>query len=252
MARAWRYNRRGLPRDVLTLDSIPIPALPPPNIRNNSAYLQQPWVLVKVSHVSLNPGCTTVMSAIPAFVRARTAIAEAEFAGTVQRVWTPESPAADDADVDAPSSSKFQIGDAVFGMIPSGLGFAGVGALATHVAMPEELVLRRPEGVAPEYACGMSFTGLTALQMAVDAKLKEGDRVLVNAASGGVGTMAVQLVRNIVGTDGVVVGICSGKNAEMVRGLGADEVCMHSRVRGEQLHGPCSDSSVIGLRLYRA
>jgi D-arabinose 1-dehydrogenase-like Zn-dependent alcohol dehydrogenase len=94
----------------------------------------------------------------------------------------------------------------------------------------------------------MSFTGLTALQMAADAKLKRGDRVLVNGASGGVGTMAVQLARDVVGPEGVVVGICSGKNAEMVRGLGADEV-IYSPARRERLDHIltilCNRSSII-------
>jgi NADPH:quinone reductase-like Zn-dependent oxidoreductase len=116
MARAWRFTRRGVPRDVLTLDSIPIPSLLRTNIRNSN-YLQQPWVPVKVSHVALNPGSMTVVSALPAFVRAKTAIAEAEFAGTAQRAWARDSPA-DAASAASATGSKLQIGDAVFGMIP--------------------------------------------------------------------------------------------------------------------------------------
>jgi NADPH:quinone reductase-like Zn-dependent oxidoreductase len=55
-------------------------------------------------------------------------------------------------------------------------------------------------------------------------KLKEGDRVLVNAASGGVGSLTIQMVKHAVGANGKVVAICSGGNVEMVKGLGADEV----------------------------
>jgi NADPH:quinone reductase-like Zn-dependent oxidoreductase len=56
------------------------------------------------------------------------------------------------------------------------------------------------------------------------AGLKEGDRVLVNGASGGVGSFVVQMCKALVGETGRVVGVCSGGSAEAVKGLGADEV----------------------------
>ncbi|KAJ3477780.1 hypothetical protein NLG97_g8749 [Lecanicillium saksenae] len=70
---------------------------------------------------------------------------------------------------------------------------------------------------------------MTAWQQVYESGTKEGDRVLVNAASGGIGTMVVQMVRNIVGDSGYVVGICSGKNVEMVKGLGANEVIDYTK-----------------------
>lgn len=56
------------------------------------------------------------------------------------------------------------------------------------------------------------------------AQLKSGDAVLVNGASGGIGTLVVQMAKDIVGESGRVVAICSGRNVELVKGLGADEV----------------------------
>ena len=56
------------------------------------------------------------------------------------------------------------------------------------------------------------------------AQLKRGDAVLINGASGGIGTLVVQMAKDTVGESGRVVAICSGRNVELVKGLGADEV----------------------------
>ena len=107
----------------------------------------------------------------------------------------------------------------------------GTGALAEVVRVPALYVVTKPEGKSFADAAGCMLAGLTARQMVMESGAKEGDRVLVNAASGGIGTMVVQMVRKIVGEKGYVVGICSGKNVEMVKGLGADEVSSSTQYR---------------------
>ncbi|KIX00385.1 uncharacterized protein Z518_10524 [Rhinocladiella mackenziei CBS 650.93] len=214
-AKAWRFTTRGPPRDVLRIESIPCPSLPPA-VKTPKEYQHQPWVLIKVSHAALNPGGSYFIAIFPAFSRAKTAIPEIEFSGEVLEIWMPS---------DSQSAGlHIQKGDLVAGMIPTALTAAGIGALATHLAIPAELVVKLPHGVPVRDAAGITVAGMTALRMARDAGMQPGHRVLVNGASGGVGTMAVQVARDIVGKKGVVVAVCSGRNAKMVRELGADEV----------------------------
>lgn len=110
-------------------------------------------------------------------------------------------------------------------MLPASHALAtGTGALAEYVAIPARYAVHKPAGVSFGDAAGCLLTGMTARQQVLESAVKAGDRVLVNAASGGIGTMVVQMVRSIVGEKGHVVGVCSGKNAEMVKSIGADEV----------------------------
>lgn len=116
-----------------------------------------------------------------------------------------------------PRAGRFRVGDAVFGM--QGLR---MGAYATRLVVSETIVAAKPEGVSFEEAAALPMTSLTALQALRDvAKIRPGQRLLVNGASGGVGLSAVQLGQ-IFGAE--VTGVCSGKNAELVRSLGADHV----------------------------
>ena len=82
-----------------------------------------------------------------------------------------------------------------------------------------------PESMDLQNAAGLGSAGQTAVRMCQKAKIKGGERVMVNGASGGVGTTAVQIVKAMGAC--VEVGICSGKNAEMVSGLGVDKVSFY-------------------------
>jgi NADPH:quinone reductase-like Zn-dependent oxidoreductase len=109
-------------------------------------------------------------------------------------------------------------GDAVFAMTPTGKG----GTYAEYVAVAADNVARVPSGLTLVEAATVPLVGLTALQALRDmAKLAGGERVLVYGASGGVGTFAVQIAKAMGAR---VTAACSGRNAELVRGLGADEV----------------------------
>ncbi len=112
---------------------------------------------------------------------------------------------------------KFKVGDKVFAF--SG---AGMGCHAEYKCMPEDgAVALKPANLTYEEAAAISFGGTTALDFFRRAKLQSGEKVLINGASGGVGTAAVQLARHF-GAD--VTGVCSTANVALVRSLGAAHV----------------------------
>ncbi len=113
--------------------------------------------------------------------------------------------------------TKFQAGDQVFAF--SGAGF---GCHAEYKCMKQDgPVARKPTNLTYEQAAALSFGGTTALHFFRKGKLARGERVLVNGASGCVGTAAVQIAKHF-GAD--VTGVCSGANVELVRSLGATRV----------------------------
>ena len=111
--------------------------------------------------------------------------------------------------------SKFAVGDAVFG------GHAG--AFAEYVVMPEDrAIAAKPDNVSFEQAAAIPIAAITALQALRDhGRLKAGEKVLINGASGGVGSYAVQIAKEL-GAE--VHGVCSTRNVDMVLGLGANHV----------------------------
>lgn len=112
----------------------------------------------------------------------------------------------------------FKTGDAVF--VFNG---AAMGCHAEFIAIPENGPLAKiPDGFSFDEAAAIGFGGTTALYFLRDvAKLQSGERVLINGASGAVGSAAVQLARHF---GAHVMGVCSAANADFVRGLGADVV----------------------------
>lgn len=93
--------------------------------------------------------------------------------------------------------------------------------------MPEDgAVALKPANLTFDEAAALSFGGMTALDFFNRAKLQRGERVLINGASGGVGTAAVQLARHF-GAD--VTGVCSTANVELVRSLGASHVIDYTK-----------------------
>jgi reticulon-4-interacting protein 1, mitochondrial len=113
----------------------------------------------------------------------------------------------------------------VFGsLIPAKAVLSGKGVLAEYIVVDEETA---PMGVVPDGmemsdAAGLGSCGQTAMFLCRRAQVKEGDRVLVNGASGGVGTMTVQVAKAIGAS--FVVGVCSGRNEDIVKNIGADDV----------------------------
>jgi NADPH:quinone reductase-like Zn-dependent oxidoreductase len=130
----------------------------------------------------------------------------ADFAGTVESVGS--------------KVSRFKPGDAVFG--------ARSGAFAEYLVMPEDrAVTHKPADLTFEQAAAIPIAAVTALQGLRDhGRIKAGQKVLINGASGGVGTFAVQIARSY-GTE--VTGVCSTRNVELVRSIGADHVIDYKR-----------------------
>ncbi|KAL6805678.1 hypothetical protein J3E68DRAFT_421926 [Trichoderma sp. SZMC 28012] len=233
-SRAWTFSRRGSPSDVLSLtESRPIPAFPP------EPALPEEWILVKVAFTGLNVGAIFQMTLIPAFLRNETCIPEMDLSGVVQDVWHPHAKvndgdgpnnATEDASPVSPggaesnTQTRFRKGDKIMAMLPASHALpTGTGALAEYVAIPARFAVHKPTSAPFADAAGCLLTGMTAHQQIVESDIKPGDRVLVNAASGGIGTLVVQMARQVVGSEGFVVGICSGRNTRLVESLGADE-----------------------------
>jgi len=117
---------------------------------------------------------------------------------------------------------KLKVGDQVFAF--SG---AAMGCYAEYKLMPEEgAVARKPANLTYEEAATLSFGGTTALSFFRRSKVQKGDDVLINGASGGVGTSVVQLAKHF-GAE--VTGVCSTGNLDLVRSIGADEVIDYTK-----------------------
>ncbi len=116
--------------------------------------------------------------------------------------------------------TRFRPGDEVF-------GFVGSGGFAEYVSAPEKLLALKPRNLSFQKAATIPLAALTALQGLRDAgKIRSGQKVLIVGASGGVGTFAVQIGKYF-GAD--VTGVCSTRNLEMVRSIGAEHVIDYTR-----------------------
>ncbi|MFG3555792.1 NAD(P)-dependent alcohol dehydrogenase [Micromonospora sp. NPDC047557] len=195
-------------------------------------------VLVRVEAASLNAYDWHAMRGDPRMARLamgrtrpRARIRGRDFAGRVEAVG---------ADV-----RQVRPGDAVFG----DLGEAN-GAFAEYVCVPETLVAAMPANLTPQQAAALPLAGITALMGLRDAGgVEPGHRVLINGASGGVGTLAVQLAKALGAT---VTGVCSTRNVDLVRSLGADHVVDYDRddfTRGTHRHDVVFD--LVGNRSLR-
>jgi NADPH:quinone reductase-like Zn-dependent oxidoreductase len=109
--------------------------------------------------------------------------------------------------------TRFRPGDEVFGEAD--------GAFAEYVCAPEGVMERKPTGLTFEQAAALPLAANTALVCLRDGGLQPGNHVLVNGASGGVGTFAVQIAKAL---GAKVTAVCSTRNVDLVRSLGADAV----------------------------
>ena len=115
-------------------------------------------------------------------------------------------------------------GDEVLGSL---WGSSQAGTFAQYTVAPASQLVKKPAGLSFEEAAASVMTGLTAMIAMRDAgQVRPGTRVLINGASGGVGTMAVQIARSL-GAE--VTGVCSTRNIELVRSLGADHVIDYTK-----------------------
>ena len=113
---------------------------------------------------------------------------------------------------------QFQAGDDVFGDISAG----GWGGFAEYVSVPESALVLKSANISFEEAAAVPMAAVTALQGVRDkGQIQSGQKVLINGASGGVGTFAVQIAKSF-GAE--VTGVCSTRNLDMARSIGADQV----------------------------
>lgn len=119
--------------------------------------------------------------------------------------------------------TQFEPGDEVFG----DLSACGLGSFAEYVCAPADALALKPAGLTFEEAAAVPLAGVTALQgLRDEGEIRQGQRVLVTGASGGVGTFAVQIA-NSFGAE--VTGVCSTEKVDLVQSVGADHVIDYTR-----------------------
>ena len=168
-------------------------------------------VLIKVLAASANPLDWHYMRGTPFLARLEFGLQKpkntklgADIAGRVEAVGR--------------NVTRFQAGDEVFG----GMTLNELGGFAEYICAPEALWALKPANLTFEQAAAVPLAAFTALQGLRDkGQIQPGQKVLINGASGGVGTFAVQIAKSF-GTE--VTGVCSTRNLDMVRSIGADHV----------------------------
>jgi len=206
------YTKYG-PPDVLELKEVtrPVP--------------KEDEVLVKVCAASVNYGDAVLVRGEPFIARLmgygllkpKNTILGTDIAGQVEAVGG--------------NVKRFQPGDQVFGDI----GGCGFGAFAEYVSVPETVLALKPANMTFERAAAVPQAAVVALQGLRDqGEIQPGEKVLINGASGGVGSFAVQIAKAF-GAE--VTGVCSTRNLELVRSIGADHVMDYTQAdftKGEQ------------------
>lgn len=174
-------------------------------------------VLVRVVAVSIHAGDHHMLTGRPYIIRlavGRCEILGMDFAGVVEAIGS--------------NVERFAPGDDVLGTAD----VAG-GAFAEYVCVPVKHVVHKPKNVDWEAAAALPTSGQTALQaLRTGRRVMNGQRILINGASGGVGTFAVQLAKSM---GAHVTGVCSTQNVEMVRSLGADVVVDYRKKKIEDV-----------------
>jgi NADPH:quinone reductase-like Zn-dependent oxidoreductase len=169
-------------------------------------------VLVRVHAAGVHIGDWLVGSGLPYMIRLgygltkpKVRVPGMELAGTVEKVGK--------------NVTQFHTGDQVFGW--------GTGAFAEYASIPQDALVLKPTTATFTEAAAVPISGFTALQAVRDiGDVQAGDSVLVIGASGGVGTFAVQIAK---AHGAEVTGVCSTRNVDMVRSIGADHVIDYTK-----------------------
>jgi len=193
--KAITYHRYGAP-DVLEFQEVDEPVV------------HDDDVLVRVRAASANPRDWHFMRGLPAFMRLQFGLRKPKHSGLGSDV-------AGQVEAVGKNVTRFRPGDDVFADVLTG-GFA------EYTCVPEALLELKPANLTFEQAAAVPLAALTALQGLRDhGRVQPGQKVLIIGASGGVGTFAVQLAKWL-GAD--VTGVCSTRNVDLVRSIGADHV----------------------------
>lgn len=195
--KAITYQAYGAPAEVLTFGET---SAPTPGADD---------VLIRVHASSVNPADVFCVTGTPYLTRAM-------FGLRRPKRPTPGLDVAGRVEAVGANVATVAVGDDVFAECPK------PGAFAEFAVVPADVVAPMPDGLGYDEAAAVPLAGCTALQAVRDkAKVQSGQRVLINGASGGVGSFAVQIAKARGAT---VTGVCSGRNIELVQSLGADAV----------------------------
>jgi NADPH:quinone reductase-like Zn-dependent oxidoreductase len=196
------YERYG-PPDVLTLKRVHKPSPKDDEILVAVKATTATSGDARMRSMNLPPGFSIIGRLVFGISGPRQKILGAEFSGVVEQVGK--------------NVTDVHVGDAVFGMTGFKLGcYAEFCVLRKDAA-----ILKTPASLSFEAAAAMSFGGTTALDFFRRGNLQRGETVLINGASGAVGSAAVQLAKHF---GAHVTGVCSTANIDLVKSLGADEV----------------------------
>ena len=175
-------------------------------------------VLVRVHATSVHAGDWHLMRGTPWLIRLifgglfkpKTQILGTDMAGTVEAIGS--------------EVTQFKLGDQVFG----DLSECGFGGFAEYVSVPESALVLKPENLTFEEAAIVPVSALAALKGLRDVgKIRSGQEVLINGAAGGVGSFAVQIAK---ANGAIVTAVCSSRNTEMVRAIGADHILDYTQI----------------------
>jgi NADPH:quinone reductase-like Zn-dependent oxidoreductase len=184
----------------------------PPDVVVQIADIEKPVptdneVLIKVRAASVNPLDSHLMKGGPYIARLLLGLGK-------PKIKRPGVDVAGQVEAVGRNVTQFKPGDAVFGL--------SKGAFAEYVCAPETAFVIKPENITFELAASVPVAALTALQGLRDkARIQPAQRVLINGAAGGVGTFAVQIAKSF---GAHVTAVCSTRNVDMVRSIGADHV----------------------------
>ncbi len=202
MMQAIIHTRYGPPKEVLELSEIE-----KPTPKDNE-------VLVKIHAASLNAIDKIIVPGKSFFIRITTLgfrkpshkILGDDIAGEVESVGK--------------NVKNFKPGDEVFGM-------SNWGAFAEYRCVPENRIIHKPTNISYEEAAAVPIAAIAALKSLQDyGKIQQGQKVLINGASGGTGTFAIQLAKTF-GTE--VTGVCSTNKMDLVQSIGADHVIDYNK-----------------------
>ena len=206
--RAIVYEKYGTP-DVLKIRDIKKPMPKPNEVLLKIVTTTVTSADCRVRSLNVPFGFGFIMRLVFGFSKPRQAILGTELAGVVESVGK---------DVRA-----FKVGDEVFAF-----NDAAMGCYVEYKCMPENSALAlKPCNLSLSEAATLSFGGTTALEFLRKAKLKRGDKILINGASGSVGTAAVQLAKHF-GAE--VTAVCSTVNIELLKSLKADHIIDYTKI----------------------
>ncbi len=168
-------------------------------------------VLIRIHASGVNPADWAIMSGLPYIARPvygarklKDPIRGTDVAGTVEAV--------------GPEVTRFKPSDDVFGWCK--------GSFAEYASTTEDALALKPANISFEQAASVPLAGLVALQALRKGDVGTGTKVLINGASGGIGTFAIQIAKSL---GAHVTGVCSTRNVELVRSLGADVVIDYTK-----------------------